>query len=346
MRRFLAAHAVGAAFGGVIQPRLLHHAAAALDHFDLPLDLIVQRVADEAEAVHVLHFRLGAVHLRTLQHDGDVRVAAQRTLFHVAIAHARVQKDFLELRQILVGLFGRAQIGLADDFNQRRPAAVQVDVGAIGRVGKAVMHALAGVLFHVQPRDADAARAALAVADVEPAVLRQRLVELRDLVALRRVRIEVILPREDALFIHRAMQRGGREHGKLHRLAVQHRQRTRQPQADGAAMRIGLATVAINAAAERLRLRQELHMHFKPDDGLILREDVRSDQGCSTHSISLSCGKEGSASWGVVQLRKVTVSMPLSLVTSIPGPSIGISLSPSTQAACSRKSDGSPTSSE
>ena len=39
---------------------LLHHAAAGFDHFDLALDFIFQRRADEAEAVDVLDLGLGA----------------------------------------------------------------------------------------------------------------------------------------------------------------------------------------------------------------------------------------------------------------------------------------------
>ena len=63
-------------------------------------------------------------------------------------------------------------------------------------VGKAVVQALAGVFFQVHAGDADALGAVRSL-DVDVAVFGQRLVVLRDLVALGQVGIEVILAGED-----------------------------------------------------------------------------------------------------------------------------------------------------
>ena len=87
--------------------------------------------------------------------DAHVGIAAQRTLFHVAVGDAGVEQDLLEPREVFEGLVGRADVGLADDLDQRRAAAVQVEIGARGGVGKAFVQALARVLFHVQAGDAD-----------------------------------------------------------------------------------------------------------------------------------------------------------------------------------------------
>ena len=122
---------------------------------DLAFDLVLDCGADVAEAVDVLDFGLRSVLRCSLEHDADVGVAAQAAFFHVAVADAGVEQDFLEPREVVEDLVGRAQVGLRDDFNQRRAAAVEVDVGARGGVGKAVVEALAGVFFHVQTRDAD-----------------------------------------------------------------------------------------------------------------------------------------------------------------------------------------------
>ena len=96
--------------------------------------------------------------LRAFEAHADVGVAAQRTLLHVAVGDAAVEQDLLEARQVLEGLVRGADVGLGDDLGQRRAAAVQVEIGARGGVGKAVVEALAGVLFHVQAGDADALR--------------------------------------------------------------------------------------------------------------------------------------------------------------------------------------------
>ena len=82
-------------------------------------------------------------------------------------------------------------------------AAVEVDVGFGDGVGVAIVQAFAGVFFHVQAGDADAldgAGGAVPRRDVEVAVLRDGLVELRDLIALRVIGVEVVLPREDTAF--------------------------------------------------------------------------------------------------------------------------------------------------
>ena len=72
------------------------------------------------------------------------------------------------------------------------------------------MHVLAGVFFEVQTSDPDLFRTPLdgmtgvvtfGGHDLEFAVGRERLIVLRDLIALRQIWIEVILAREDRLLV-------------------------------------------------------------------------------------------------------------------------------------------------
>ena len=162
MRLLFGAHAVGLAFGGVVEPRLLLDPAAGLQHLLVALDLVLQRLADEAERVDVLHFGLGAELALPTRTNADVGVAAQRAFFHVAVAHAGVEDDFLQPRQVFLGFVGRGDVGLADDLDQRHAGAVQVDRGPLAAVGQAVVQALARVFFQVHARDADALRPARA----------------------------------------------------------------------------------------------------------------------------------------------------------------------------------------
>ena len=111
----------------------------------------------------------------------SVGIAAQRTLFHVAIAHAGVQQNLFEASEILVSLIRRSQVGLTYNLNQRRAASVQIHIGLGGGVGKAVVHTLSRIFFHVQPGNADAlghgVPGAVQRGNIDPSVLRQRLVD-------------------------------------------------------------------------------------------------------------------------------------------------------------------------
>ena len=132
MRLLLRAHGVGAALMCVPQARLLRHPAARLDNFNLALDLVLQRCANKAEAVHVFHFRFGAELLLPARTHAYIGVTAQRPLFHVAVGDAAIQQDFLQTRQVLVGFVGCANIRLGDNLHQRRAAAVQVQRRVLG----------------------------------------------------------------------------------------------------------------------------------------------------------------------------------------------------------------------
>ena len=52
-------------------------------------------------------------------------------------------------------LVGGTNIGLAHNLNQRRAAAVEVDIGFQRGIGKAIVQTFAGILFQMQARDAD-----------------------------------------------------------------------------------------------------------------------------------------------------------------------------------------------
>ena len=86
---------------------------------------------------------------------------------------------------------GSVDVGLGDDLDERRAAAVEVDergAGAVDPARLADVAELRGVLLEVDAVDPDVA---------EPAVRAVRNVVLADLVALRQVGIEVVLAVED-----------------------------------------------------------------------------------------------------------------------------------------------------
>src|SRR5579872_7607366 len=113
MRLLFGAHAVSLAFGGVVEAALLRDFSAGLDNLDVPLDLVLEGFADKAERVNVLDFGLGAEFFLAFGFDADISVTAKRTFFHVAIAYAGVEDDFLEASEIFVGFVGRSEVRLA-----------------------------------------------------------------------------------------------------------------------------------------------------------------------------------------------------------------------------------------
>ena len=222
MRLFLAAHRVRRAAGGVKQARLLHHAATVVDDVDLAANLVLNRLLEIAERVDVLHFRLRAQGGLALPAHRDIGVAAQAPLVHVAVIDAEPHQDLPQRLKEQRGFGRRPHVGLADDLHQRHAAAIEIEVGLPVGVAKAFVQRLAGILFHVDAGQLDEA-AANRGGHLQTAAQRERRLELRDLVALRQVGIEVVLAGEDRALLHLAAKRQGRGDREVDRLAVQHR---------------------------------------------------------------------------------------------------------------------------
>jgi hypothetical protein len=96
---------------------------------------------------------------------------------------------------------------------------------------------------------------------------RQRQFVLRNLVALREIRIEVVLAGENRLFVDGAVERQGRLCGKLDRPAVEDRQGPWEPQTHGAYAGIRRVAESRAAAAENLGVCEEPGVYFEPNDG-------------------------------------------------------------------------------
>jgi len=259
VRLLLAAHRPRHALFVVEKARLLQHLAAALDLLHLSLDLVFDRLAHEAEGVDVLQLDARAELLRAARPDADVGVAAEGALFQVAVVDAQVDQRQPQRLEVLARLFGRAQLRLADDLDERDARAVQIHLAAALGVD-----VLAGVLLEVDAGQADRAEARHG----DGAAGADRQFVLRDLIALRQVWIEIVLPRPDRPLGDPAAESLAGLDGHLHRGAVEAGQRAGQAQADGADLRVGRRAEARRAAAEDLRARQELRVDLQADDRL------------------------------------------------------------------------------
>ena len=138
---------------------------------------------------------------------------------------------------------------------------------------------------------------------VDPAMLGQRLVELRNLIALGQVGIEVILAGEDGALAHLAVdgQRGQR--GELDGLLIQHRQRAGQSQADRADVGVGRRAEMIGATAEGLGRGEQLHVDLEADDGLVFGHDFRRKSGGWHISYDFSAARQYSVAISLLRMR-------------------------------------------
>ena len=113
-------------------------------------------------------------------------------------------ENSLEFFEVADDLIRRAEVGFADDFDQRHAAAVVIHHGGI-RGG--VVHQLSRVLLHVNLVNADDLSAAVLGFNLNASVAADGEVELADLVRLGKVGIEVVLAVEFVVARDLAVQR-------------------------------------------------------------------------------------------------------------------------------------------
>jgi hypothetical protein len=121
------------------------------------------------------------------------------------------------------------------------------------------MERLAGVFLHMNARQADV-RGGAVNGDVEPAAECQRPLVLRDLIALRQIRIEVVLAREDRFRLETAPQRECRLDGVVDGNRVEDGKRAGKPEADRADLRVRRRAEIGPAAAEHFGRRSKLRV--------------------------------------------------------------------------------------
>ena len=160
-----------------------------------------------------------------------------------------------------------------------------------------------------------------AVGHVDPAVLGNGLVELRDLVALGQVGIEVVFARKDGALAHLAVEGERGERGKLDSLGIEHRQRARQPQAHRADVGVGRRAKMIGATAEGLGSGEQLHVDFESDDGLVLGQDF--GRKCERRAYGILARQDFLSGRSFQYSERKRIRLPACLVSRIPGPSIG-----------------------
>ena len=155
------------------------------------------------------------------------------------------------------------------------PARFRFDVTVAVGIAIAVMGVLTRVFFEVEACDADSLFRAIFEFDIDPAIFGKWFVELRDLVALREIGIEVILPSEDRLAVDAAVDRDRSADALRDRLAIEHWQCTGKSEDDGVSLGVCVVAELVRARREDLGVGLQLNMDFESNDGLILRDRFR-----------------------------------------------------------------------
>ena len=156
--------------------------------------------------------------------DGDVYVGAEIALLHVAIACAERNEDGAQLLHIGGCFRRRADIRARDDFHQGDARAVQIHISG---GGVEVVDRLAGVLFEVETLDADGEGVAVFRFNIDLAFADDGRFELRNLIALRQVGIEIVLPVATRDEIYLGIESEAGLHRLLHAEGVDHRKHAR-----------------------------------------------------------------------------------------------------------------------
>ena len=261
MGLFLAAHGLGDVLVRVVEARLLDYLATVQKHVFLTGNLVGNGAAHVAEGVHVLELSAGAELFLAPGPDGNVGVTAEASLFHVAVAHPKIGHDAVESLQIGNSLLRRAHVRFGDDFHQGRACPVQIHVAVVLGVGVDV---LARVVFHVDAGNANFLRAIAHIYHHIP-VLAQGKFELGNLVACRKIRVEIVLSGKDAVQIDGTV--GGKPHqgGVVHGLFVDARQCAGHASAHLAGIGVGRLAKGVGAGTEELGGCGQLHMDLKAD---------------------------------------------------------------------------------
>src|SRR5262249_38526456 len=170
-------------------PRLRRHPATLPEVADLAPRLGLNRLADEADRIDVLDLTTGSEPLFASPPHRYIHVGAQVALLHVAVAGAEVAQNRAQLRQERLRLPGRAQVGPGHALHQRHASSIEINVGLLGVL---VVEGFARVLLQVQALDADTHGLPVHV-HLDRTLPDDRPFVLRDLIALRQIRIEVVL---------------------------------------------------------------------------------------------------------------------------------------------------------
>ena len=136
------------------------------------------------------------------------------------------------------------------------------------------MNQFAGILLHMDLVDTHRLRIGAAILsrhlDLYRTIPADGQIQLRDLIVLRVIGIEIIFSVKFTILCDGTIRRKTYCHRIFYHLFIQHRERSRHTGTHRAGVGVGSAAERCGTAAEYFRLRGKLYMNFQTDDGFIL----------------------------------------------------------------------------
>ena len=137
------------------------------------------------------------------------------------------------------------------------------------------MHEFSRILLHMNLVDANHLRPRWGI-DLHPAIIADRQIELRDLVVLRIIRIEIVFTVEAAVRVYLAVGGQSYRYRQFYHTLIENRQRAGHSGTYRAGVGIRRTAKGRGTSAEDLRLRRQFHMNFQSDHGFILYAHQRA----------------------------------------------------------------------
>ena len=248
MSVLLASHCGGLTESLVEAACFLDNLFAVVQELFLALYLDFDGACYRLEGVQVFQLGPGAEFVASLGGDGDVDVAADRALFHLAVAYSCVLEEQHYLFKVRYDFLSAVEVRLGNYLDKRNSAAVVIREGNTVHF---VVYELARVLFKMDSVDADILFLAACVY-LNGSCKANRARHLRYLVSFRQVGVEVVLSVPFCEAGNFAVHNITRFDDVFYSLSVEHGERSGKSAANRAASGIRRAAEFGRAGAEHL----------------------------------------------------------------------------------------------
>ena len=161
---------------------------ATLIQLDLAFCFILNGTHETANAVEVLHFGALAKGGVIFVHDAHVGFKAQDALAHVPMIDAQITQDVPQFAGVCLRLFSGANVWFRYNLKQGHASAVVIHQRPHPNMGE-----FARVFFHVSAPHTNALGPPIGQVNINVAIDREGMLVLANLVALRKIGIEITL---------------------------------------------------------------------------------------------------------------------------------------------------------
>ena len=258
----------------VVKTRGLDNLATVLNHLNLALHLVLDRLLQEAERIEILDFTARAEFFLTSGTNGHIGVAAEVAFLHIAVGDAEPDDERMKRLGVADGFRSRAQLGFGHDFKKRSAGSIKVDTRV---TSYDAVYRLARIFLQVRARQVNGLDIGFTVlgfdGERQLAAHNDGQLELTDLIALRQIGIKIVLAVEYRVTGDFCLDRKAELDRLLNGPFVEYRKCPRERKVDIARVAIGLITEMAGRAGENFRMGRELNMRLEANNDFPLHVD-------------------------------------------------------------------------